>query len=189
MSRKQDAVDLLQDDHRDVKGLFATFKSLCQRDSAQVEKAAVAGAICMSLSIHAQLEDELFYPAMREATGDDDVLDEAEVEHLGAKDQIARISAMKPGDSLFDARVSVLCAIVERHLKAEEGEIFPVARASSIDLLELGARMQARKSALLAEYKDLAGGVGRFDEAGDPVGRRALVPAGRRVAAGVGVGA
>lgn len=188
MNKKKDAVDLLQDDHRDVKGLFETFKSLCRRDSALVEKAAVAGAICMSLSIHAQLEDELFYPAMCEAIGDAAVLDEAEVEHLAAKDQIARISAMKPGDSLFDARVSVLGAIVLRHLKAEEGEIFPVARASGIDLFALGARMQARKSALLAEFKDMADGVGRFDEAGDPVGRRALAPAGRRMNPGVGAG-
>ena len=189
MIRKPDAVDLLQGDHRDAKGLLITFQSLCRRDSARVEKAAVAGAICISLNIHARLEKELFYPAVRDAIGGDALLDEREGEHLGEKDQIARISAMTPEDPLFDARVSVLCAIVERHLKVEEWEIFPQARASKIDLLALGVRMQARKSELLAEYKDMAVGVGRFDEAGDPVGRRTLLPAGRHVSAQAGIGA
>ena len=160
MIKQHDAVDLLQAGHRDIKGLFEAFKSMCLRDTTGVEKAALAGAICISLSIHAQVEEEIFYPALREAVGDDAMLDEAEVEHLAVKDQIARISAMQPADTLFDARVSVLAALVGRHLQAEEADIFPLARASNVDLIALGATMQARKSALLAEFKDLAGGAG-----------------------------
>jgi hemerythrin superfamily protein len=95
-AKKNDAVDLLDADHVAVKKLFNAYKKLCENDGSPDEKQELAEQICQELTVHAQLEEEIFYPQVREAIEDDDLIDEAEVEHASAKDLIAQISSMEP---------------------------------------------------------------------------------------------
>jgi hemerythrin superfamily protein len=171
MSSRQDAVDLLKADHEQVKGLFEAFESLRERQASDVEKSAVAEQICLSLNVHAQIEEEIFYPAVRPAIDDDALLDEAEVEHASVRALIAEISTMAPSDLLHDAKLSVLGQAVDRHAKQEQGGMFPKVRKTNIDLMALGARLQDRKTELLAEYRSMLNRSEPEDEAGDPVGR------------------
>ena len=99
-----DALALLKADHREVEAWFEEYEDL----TSNADKLALAQRICLALRVHTQIEEEIFYPAAREATKDNDLLDEATVEHAGAKDLIAQIEAMKPGDPLYDAKVKVL---------------------------------------------------------------------------------
>jgi hemerythrin superfamily protein len=101
--------------------------------------------------VHATTEEEIFYPAAREAVDDDDLLDEAEVEHASAKDLIAQIEAGSPSDPLYDAKVKVLGEYVRHHVKEEEGELFPKVKKAKVDLAELGLAIVARKEELLPE--------------------------------------
>lgn len=142
-----DAIALLKADHREVKGWFQDYEGL--KDDAA--KAALAGKICAALKVHAKIEEEIFYPAARAATKDNDLLDEATVEHAAAKDLIAQIEAMAAGDDLYDAKVKVLGEQIEHHVKEEEDEMFPEARGSAMDLKALGDRMAARKKELMAQ--------------------------------------
>jgi hypothetical protein len=142
-----DAIALLKADHREVEGWFGDYEDL--EDGK--EKAALSAKICTALKVHTQIEEEIFYPAARAATGDGDLLDEATVEHAGAKDLIAQIEAMKVGDDLYDAKVKVLGEQVKHHVKEEEGELFPEARESRMDLVTLGERLAARKKELMAK--------------------------------------
>jgi hemerythrin-like domain-containing protein len=144
-----DAIALLKADHREVKDWFGDYEEA--KDAA--EKAALSARICGALKVHTQIEEEIFYPAARAATGDDALLDEAKVEHAGAKDLIAQIEAMKVGDDLYDAKVKVLGEQVEHHIEEEENELFPEARQSKMDLAALGARMAARKKELMAQRR------------------------------------
>lgn len=146
-TEKTDAIALLQQDHREVAKLFAAFEDL--NDNAK--KKALAAKICLALKVHAQIEEELFYPAAREETKDNDLLDEALVEHAGAKTLIAEIEAMQPGQDLYDAKVKVLSEQIRHHVKEEDEKLFPEVRATDIDLHELGRRMAQRKAELMAE--------------------------------------
>lgn len=146
-SRPADAIKLLKDDHKEVKAYFKQYESL--EDDA--EKQALADEICLALSVHAQIEEEIYYPATREAIDDDDLLDEAEVEHASAKQLIAEIQAMKAGDRLFDAKVTVLGEYVAHHVQEEEGEMFPESRDSDLDLKALGVQLADRKAELMAQ--------------------------------------
>ena len=139
-----DAIALLQADHREVDSLFDAFEA--SSDAAQ--KKALADKICLALKVHTQIEEELLYPPAREQTGDGDLIDEALVEHAGAKTLIAQIEAMQPGQPLYDARVKVLGEQVRHHVEEEETELFPEVRASGMDLAALGARLAARKAEL-----------------------------------------
>lgn len=145
-STTQDAIALLKADHREVKSMFEQFEKT--EDDAQ--KATLAQQICAALSVHAQIEEEIFYPAAYEAIEDDDLLDEAEVEHASAKDLIAQIEASQPGEPLFDAKVKVLGEYINHHVEEEESELFPECRSSKMDLKALGARMATRKQKLMA---------------------------------------
>ncbi len=140
MNPRQDALGLLTADHADLMDLFESFGALCERGASTIEKAAVAEEICLSLTIHAQVEQEIFYPAVRAAIGDDALMDEAQVEHAEADDLNARISTMKPSDPLFDARVIVLGAAFDRHVKTAQRKMFPKVRRSGVDLMALGAQ-------------------------------------------------
>ena len=142
-----DAIKLLKDDHKEVKGYFDQYEDL--EDDA--EKQALADKICLALTVHAQIEEEIYYPAAREAIDDDDLLDEAEVEHASAKRLIAEIQAMKAGDRLFDAKVTVLGEYIHHHVEEEEQEMFPESRESDLDLKALGAQLAARKAELMAQ--------------------------------------
>lgn len=142
-----DAIKLLKDDHKEVKTYFKKYESL-EDDS---EKQALADKICLALTVHAQIEEEIYYPAAREAIDDDDLLNEAEVEHASAKQLIAEIKAMKAGDRLFDAKITVLGEYIDHHVQEEEGEMFPESRDSDLDLKALGAQLAARKQELMAQ--------------------------------------
>lgn len=145
-----DAIALLTSDHAEVKKMFKAFEKLKQNGSDE-DKQALVREICAALSVHAQVEEEIFYPAVRDAIDDSDLMDEAEVEHAGAKDLIAQLEASSPGDDLYDAKVTVLGEQVDHHVKEEEGEMFPKVRKAKLDLAELGNQMLARKGELEAE--------------------------------------
>lgn len=148
-AKPADAIKLLKDDHREVKGWFKDYESL--EDAA--EKQALVLRICEALTVHTRIEEEIFYPAARAAIGDEDLLDEAEVEHASAKALIEELLAMQPDDRLYDAKVTVLGEYVSHHVEEEEGEMFPEARDSDIDLKALGAQLLARKQELMAEVQ------------------------------------
>jgi hemerythrin superfamily protein len=148
MKSKNDAIELLKEDHKKVKDLFEKFEALSDR--SKVNKKKIADQICLELTVHAQIEEEIFYPAVRDPIKDDDLMDEAVVEHASAKDLIAQISEMDPGDDLYDAKVKVLSEQIEHHVKEEEDEMFPKVRKTKLDLVALGEQMAARKEELMA---------------------------------------
>jgi hemerythrin superfamily protein len=139
----QDAITLLTEDHEHVKSMFEQYEEL--GDRAHVSKQKLALQICEELTKHATAEEEIFYPAVRAATKDDDMLDEAVVEHASAKDLIAQIISMDPTDDLYDAKVKVLGELIDHHVKEEESEMFPKARKAKLDLMALGEAIAARK--------------------------------------------
>ena len=145
-AKRQNALALLRADHDLVKDLFDKFEKTRSDD----RKGALAERICAELTMHAQIEEEVFYPAVREAfrEADMDLLDEAEVEHAGAKDLIAQIESSAPGEELFDAKVTVLGEYVKHHVKEEQNEMFPKVRKTRLDLDELGERLARRKAEL-----------------------------------------
>lgn len=152
-AKKHDAVDLLDADHIAVKKLFTAYKKLCDANAPAEEKREIAEKICQELTVHAQIEEEIFYPQVREAINDDPLLDEAEVEHGTAKDLIAQISAMDPEDDLYDARVTVLGEYIDHHVKEEREEMFPKARKSELDLVALADELSRQKMELMEEFK------------------------------------
>lgn len=146
-ARPADALTLLKKDHKQVSDWFAEY----DRTDDDARKQELADQICLALTVHAQIEEEIFYPAAYEALDDDDMLDEAEIEHASAKALVAEIRAGKVGDPLFDARVTVLGEYVAHHVEEEEKEIFPECRASDMDLKALGQQLAQRKEELMAE--------------------------------------
>ena len=150
-SKQQDAIALLKQDHRTVEELFAQF----EKASGDGRKQKLAQQICLELSVHARIEEEIFYPAC-EGKVDEELLKEAYVEHDGAKVLIAEIEAGSPEDEYYDAKVKVLKEEIEHHVEEEEKPkegLFAQTRAADIDLKELGERLAQRKEALQAEFK------------------------------------
>lgn len=143
----QNAIAMLTDDHKKVKILFKNFENL-KEEAIVDEKAELVGRICKELTLHAQVEEEIFYPAVRAAIDDDDLMDEADVEHAEVKDLIAQLEAMQPGDDHYDAKVTVLGENVDHHMKEEQDEMFPKARKAKIDITALGAQIMQRKKEL-----------------------------------------
>lgn len=160
--RKQpDAIQMLTTDHREVEKLFDQYSALAESEDADdTQKTELAQQICAMLQVHTSLEEELFYPAAREAIDEQDLLDEAEVEHASAKDLIALIMGSSPDEALYDARVQVLAEYVKHHVKEEEKELFPKVRKGGVDLAGLAAEMADRKQTLMAEL-----GLGQGTEA------------------------
>lgn len=146
--KTQDAITLLTEDHKNVRKMFADFEKLKKGNGSSDAKAALVARICGELSVHAYVEEEIFYPVVREAIGDDDLMDEADVEHAEAKDLIAQLKDMKPWDDHYDAKVTVLGENIAHHVKEEEGEMFPGAKKAKVDMKELGAQIVRRKKAL-----------------------------------------
>jgi len=150
-SGKLDAIALLKADHRKVEDLFEKFESAKGRERKQ----ALALEICTELCAHATIEEEIFYPACKGEV-EEDLLSESYVEHDGAKVMIAELVAGSPDDEFYDAKMSVLAEEIKHHVKEEEkpGEgVFAQARDGGLDMDALGARLKARKEALLAKFK------------------------------------
>lgn len=146
-----DAIAMLMDDHRKVKSLFRRFEKLKDQDISAAEKSAVVEQVCNELLIHATIEEEIFYPAVRDAIDDDDLMDEAEVEHASAHELIEQLKAMQPEDEQYDAKMIVLGEQIDHHIKEEEGNMFPQIKKSGLDTADLGAEMKERRQSLMEE--------------------------------------
>ena len=153
VAKKNDALDLLDADHIAVKRLFTAYKKLCNSDASAAEKRDLAAQICKELTVPAQIEEEIFYPEVREAIDGEALLDEAEVEHATAKDLIRHFSEMSPDDDLYDAWVTVLGDYIDHHVKEEREAIFVQARKSRLDLVAMADELSQRKIELLEEYE------------------------------------
>ncbi len=141
-----DAIALLKADHKLVGALFAEFSAT----KSVAKKKKIVEKICLELSVHAQVEEEIFYPAVKAALKDTVLVPEATVEHATLKDLISQIEGVEPDGEMYDAKVMVLCEYVQHHVKEEETEMFPKAKESKLDMKEFGAQLQARKDELLA---------------------------------------
>ncbi len=145
---KVDATALLRADHKLVSELFEQY----EKARSPEKKKDLVAQICLELTVHAQIEEEIFYPAVKAALKDAGLVPEARVEHETLKTLIAQIEGAEPDGEDFDARVKVLSEYVKHHVKEEQSEMFPKAKASSkLDLKALGQQMQERKEALMAE--------------------------------------
>ena len=147
---KNDAIKLLTVDHAKVKKMFKEFEKLSKKDDEE-GKQELATQICQELMVHAQLEEEIFYPAAREAIEDEELMNEAVVEHNSAKELIAQIQSMGASDPMFDATVKVLGEYVNHHIEEEQNEIFPKVEKAKVDLEEIGAEIAQRKEELMEE--------------------------------------
>jgi hemerythrin superfamily protein len=144
------AVKLLKQDHRQVEGWFDEYEQL----DADGEKLALFKEIALALKVHTRIEEEIFYPAVIQVLPkEQDLLDEAQVEHDGAKSLIDQLDGMKPGDDLFDAKVTVLAEYIKHHVKEEHEDMFPKVRRTKLDLNELGMRLAFRKRELAKQVK------------------------------------
>jgi hemerythrin superfamily protein len=148
------ALDVLKSDHEEVSKLFKQFEKLkMDEDSEGMQQ--TAQATCKALATHAQIEEEIFYPALRRAADADDALDEADVEHSHVKELVAQLEESGPQDDLFAARFKVLSEYVQHHVKEEESTIFSAARKADLDLVELGQQLVARKEELGANDRPI----------------------------------
>ena len=141
----QDAIQLLRQDHDEVRKMFDEFES-----ADEDRKFELAAEICQALTVHATIEEDIFYPQVREAIRDDDLMDQAQVEHAGARDLSAQILSMHPGDELYDAKVTVLGAYVDHHIRQEREQMFPKVRKAGLDLGALGHALARRRQELQA---------------------------------------
>lgn len=149
--RPNDAVDLLVNDHLAADKCFKQYEKLVKQKASAAQRQAVAEKVCGMLKVHTRIEEEIFYPAAREAGIEADMMDEAAVEHASAKDLIAQIESATPDSDYYDAKVKVLGDYIGHHVLEEHTEMFPKCRRSTMDLADLARRMAARKKALEAE--------------------------------------
>lgn len=150
LQKPKDATALLKADHKEVSDLFDEF----EKTKSASKKKAIVTKICNALTVHAQIEEEIFYPAVKVALKDKELIPEAAVEHATLKNLIAQIEGVEPDGEVYDARVKVLSEYVKHHVKEEQNEIFPKAKASTkLDMKELGAQLQQRKEEILAELE------------------------------------
>lgn len=150
--KQPDAIALLKQDHRTVEDLFEQFENA----KGAERKRKLAEKICLELTIHTRIEEEIFYPACKGAV-EEDLLKEGYVEHDSAKVLMAEIEAGSPDDEFYDSKMKVLSELIEHHVKEEERRMdgmFAQARRSDLDLDELGARLRARKQALQQEFEE-----------------------------------
>ncbi|WP_422034727.1 hemerythrin domain-containing protein [Reyranella sp.] len=153
MATNENAVALLKADHRKVEGLFESFEKARTED----RKKALVTQICTELMVHSTIEEEIFYPACKGKIEDGELLDEAYVEHDGAKVLIAELLQGSPSHEFYDAKVKVLSELIKHHVKEEEMRsegLFAEARDAGVDLDDLGERLKARKAQLLAKFKE-----------------------------------
>jgi len=143
--KPESAIALLMEDHEYVKKAFRAFEKMDQEDQPALVK-----QVCAALKVHTRIEEEIFYPAVRKAIKDPDLMNEAEVEHDSAKSLIRQLERMKPSDPKFAATFTVLGEYVNHHVKEEEEEMFPKVRRARVNLKALGARLMGRKIRLAA---------------------------------------
>lgn len=143
----QEATALLRADHKRVSELFASY----EKSRSVATKKQLVAQICTELSVHAQVEEEIFYPAVKKALKDKVLVPEATVEHASLKALIAQVEGIEPDGEMFDAKIKVLSEFVKHHVKEEQGEMFPKAKSTDLDMDELGAQLAARKTELLAQ--------------------------------------
>lgn len=137
---------MLRADHKRVADLFADY----EKTSSTAKKKDIVSTICTELSVHAQVEEEIFYPAVKQALKDRELVPEATIEHATLKDLIAQVEGIEPDGEMFDAKIKVLSEYVKHHVKEEHTEMFPKAKKTQLDMRALGAQMAARKGELLA---------------------------------------
>jgi len=145
--KPQEATALLKADHKLVNLLFAQYESA----RSSTKKQAIVAQICEELTVHAQIEEEIFYPQVKAALKDKELIPEATVEHATLKELIAQIQDCEPEGEMYDAKVKVLSEYVKHHVKEEQNEIFPKVKASKLDLYALGEQLLQRKEELLAK--------------------------------------
>ena len=143
-----DAVDLLDADHKAVKKMFIDYSSLCEHQAPAPDRRWLAGRICQALTVHAQLEEEIFYPEVREAIGDDALMDEALEEHAEAKELIAQIQDMDAMDAGLDATVKQLGKLIDLHVTEEREQIFLKTRYAPLDLRSMVPVLLKRQAQL-----------------------------------------
>lgn len=148
-SKSKDATTLLRADHKLVASLFEQYESA----KTTAKKKALVAQICQELTVHAQIEEEIFYPQVQAALKDHELVPEAVVEHATLKDLIAQIEDAEPDGDMYDARVKVLSEYVQHHVKEEQNEIFPKVKETNLDLNAIGEELTARKEELLAKLK------------------------------------
>lgn len=144
--KAMEAMALLRRDHKIVSDLFDDYEKTNVKS-----KKSIVSQICTELTIHAQLEEEIFYPAVKEALKDKELVPEAIVEHSTLKDLIAEVEGVEPNGEEFDAKIKVMSEYVKHHVKEEQNEMFPKAKDSKLDMMELGAQIASRKEELVAE--------------------------------------
>jgi len=145
-AKQVSAIALLTEDHEYVKKAFRAFEKMDEEDQPALVK-----QVLQALKVHTRIEEEVFYPAVRKAIKDEDLMNEAEVEHDSAKALIRQLERMKPSDPKFAATFTVLGEYVNHHVKEEESEMFPKARRARINLKGLGAKLMGRKIRLAAK--------------------------------------
>lgn len=163
------AIELLMNDHRKVEDLFEQYDGETEAD--EDTRRGIAQQICNELTVHAQVEEEIFYPWLRDNLDDMEMVEEAEIEHASAKDLIAQIETAEAVDDKFNALVKVLGEYIKHHVKEEEQEIFPEVSDKRDELDQLGQEMAARKGELMEEL-GMADEAGEDEEAGDDSSRR-----------------
>jgi len=146
-SKVQDAIALLRADHKLVSALFAEY----EKARTTSKKKTLVSQICIELSIHAQVEEEIFYPAVKKALKDKEMIPEATVEHATLKALIGQVEGVQPDGEMFDAKIKVMSEYVKHHVKEEQNEMFPKAKATKLDMVDLGSRIAERKKMLLIE--------------------------------------
>ena len=146
-SKSQEATALLTADHKLVSGLFDDY----EKASTKAMKKKLVTQFCMELSVHAQVEEEIFYPAVKKALNDHELVPEATVEHSSLKSLIAQVEDIEPDGEMYDAKIKVLCEYVKHHVKEEQDEMFPKAKATHLNMMELGDKITARKQELIAQ--------------------------------------
>jgi len=147
-ARAISAIEVLEEDHDYVKKAYRAFQKMDHEDLPAVQ--ALVKQVCAALKVHVRIEEEIFYPAVRRAIKDKDLMNEAEIEHGSAKTLIRQLERMKPGDPKYTAAFTVLCEYIEHHVKEEDDEMFPKVRRARINLQALGKKLMARKARLAA---------------------------------------
>jgi hemerythrin superfamily protein len=168
------AIDLLKEDHAAVQAIFKEYRQLVQAGGDTRRKYELVRQACDMLIIHARIEEEVFYPAVRRALSEKELMDEALVEHDCAKDLLEQLRVMRPNEPFYDAKFIVMGELVRHHIREEEGKMFPKAKKAGLDLVRLGEELEGFKREL---EEDRSTFYGEFLDkpTENPVGRQEML--------------